>query len=354
MKTPYITIDLKKIQHNAKAISDLAGKYGVSIAGVTKGVLAMPEVTNAMIRGGVSWIADSRLDNIERHRANNINAPILLIRSPHKSEIERVLALADISLNSEYEIIRLLSEESVKKGMIHKIIIMVDTGDLREGVWPDELIPLVGEVIKMKGVKIIGLGTNLADLSGVIPTVENNQRLVSLAEETEDKFNIKLEYLSAGNSSSLKLLASGKLPARINHFRISEGIYLGREAIAREIMPGTYQDAFELLAEIIEKKDKPSVPIGEIGQNAFGQIPSFSDKGIRTRSILNIGRQDVSIEGLTPKDRGLEIIGACSDHLVMDTTSDESLKIGSVVAFDVNYAALLAAMTSPFVSKVLI
>jgi predicted amino acid racemase len=314
----------------------------------------MPEVASAMIHGGVSWIGESRLDNIERLRKNNINVPFLLMRSPHKSDVKRVISLADISLNTEYEIIEDLSEASIKNNIVHKIIIMIDLGDLREGIWPNELIPLVKEIMNMKGVKIIGLGTNLTDLNGTIPTSENNQQLVELAEQVEDNFNIKLEYLSAGNSSSLKLLESGKIPNRINHFRIGEGILLGRETIYREKFPNTYQDAFVLSAEIIEKKLKPSVPIGEIGQDAFGNIPSVQDKGMMKRCILNVGRQDTNIEGLSPRGSTLEILGATSDHLLIDSTNDIDLNIGDVISFDLNYSALLASMTSPFINKIVL
>lgn len=354
MKTPYISIDFKKIEHNTRTIVNLCKKYGISVAGVTKGTLGMPEVASAMIRGGVSWIGESRLDNIGRLRKNNINVPFLLMRSPHKTDIERVISLADISLNTEYEVIEALSEASIKNNIVHKIIIMIDLGDLREGVWPNELIPLVKEILNMRGVKIIGLGTNLTDLNGTIPTAENNQQLVELAEEVEDKFSIKLEYLTAGNSSSLKLLESGKIPSRINHFRIGEGILLGRETIYREKFPDTYQDAFLLSAEIIEKKLKPSVPIGKIGQDAFGNIPSVQDKGIMERCILNVGRQDVNIEGLSPRKSTLEILGATSDHLLIDSTNETNLNVGDVISFDLNYSALLASMTSPFVDKIVL
>ncbi len=354
METPYITIDLKKIEHNARTIADLCRMHGISVAGVTKGTLGMPEVAQAMIRGGVEWIGESRLDNMERLRSNGIEVPLLLMRSPHKSEIERVISLADISLNSEYEILYALSAASIKKGTVHKVIIMTDLGDLREGVWPDELLPLAKEAVKLQGIRIVGLGTNLTDLNGTIPTYENNKQLVELAEEVEAKCKIKLEYLSAGNSSSLKLMASGKLSERINHFRIGEGILLGRETIYREVWPGTYQDAFVLHSEIIESKNKPSVPIGEIGQDAFGNIPVVENKGMMIRSILNIGRQDMRPEGLFPKNAGVELLGATSDHLLADTTKAHSLRVGDIVSFDLDYGSLLAAMTSPFVRKVIL
>ncbi|MDF2547162.1 MAG: Ornithine racemase [Anaerosolibacter sp.] len=352
MQTPYITIDTCKIEQNTRTIVDQCKKYGIQVAGVTKGTLGMVEVAQAMIRGGIDWIGESRLDNIERLRRSNIDTPILLMRSPHMSEIERVVSLADVSLNSEYEIIKALSDKSLSKGFVHKIIIMVDLGDLREGVWPNELLPLVKEVVSMKGIEIIGLGTNLTDLNGTIPTYENNKQLVDLAKEIEEKCKIKLQYLSAGNSSSLKLLASGKIPERINHFRIGEGILLGRETINRETWGNTLQDAFTLYAEIIEKKLKPSLPIGEIGQDAFGNIPQLEDRGMMTRAILNVGRQDTNVDGLTPKQSNIEILGATSDHLIIDLTQEAAMNVGDTVAFDLNYAALLSAMTSPFVNKV--
>lgn len=351
MQTPYITIDLGKLEHNAKTITSLCKSCGIHVAGVTKGTLGMPEVAWAMLRGGVEWIGESRLDNIERLRKNNVNAPFLLVRSPHKSELDRVVDIVDISLNSEYDIINMISEKSLEKGKVHSIIIMVDLGDLREGVLPNDLLPMVKDVLKMKGVRILGIGMNLTDLNGTIPTYENNLHFVELAEEVEDKCKVKLEILSAGNSSSLKLLSEGKLPGRINHFRIGEGILLGRETIYREKLSGTFQDAFTLSAEIIEKKLKPSIPIGEIGQDAFGNIPVPEDKGMMMRGILNIGRQDVSINGLSPRAPYLEVLGATSDHLLIDLTQAPDYKIGDIISFDVNYAALLAAMTSPFVKK---
>jgi predicted amino acid racemase len=354
MKTPYISISLEKIEHNAKIITDLCKLYDVSVAGITKGTLGNPKVAEAMIRGGVKWIGESRLDNIERLKLGGINVPFLLIRSPNKSDIKRVVTISDISLNTEYDIIEELSQESIRQNKVHNIIIMVDTGDLREGVWPQDLIPLIRDVKKMKGVNILGLGTNLLDLNGIIPTFENNKYFVDIAEEAEEKCKIKFEYLSAGNSGSLNLLNSGNLPERINHFRIGEGILLGREPIKREAFLCTYQDAFILYGEIIEKKIKPSMPIGEAGQDAFGNKPIFEDRGIMTRIILNMGRQDINLKGLTPCNEKLEIIGASSDHLILDSSMEPDLNIGDKIGFNVNYAAMLASMTSPFVDKVFI
>lgn len=351
MKTPAITIDTVKIEHNARTIAALCQSHGITLTGVTKGSLGMPEVARAMLRGGVEWIGESRIDNIRRLKAGGISAPFLLMRSPHLTEIETIVQETDISLNSDITVVKALSDVALKMGKVHQIILMVDLGDLREGFWPSDLLNAVGEILIMKGVDIIGLGTNLTDLNGTIPTMENNLQLIELADAVEMKFGLRMKYLSAGNSSSLKLLASGRLPKRINHFRLGEGILLGRETIAREIIPETWQDAFTLSAEVIESKQKPSVPVGELGQDAFGNVPVIVDKGMMNRSILNVGRQDTVPEGLTPRDSRLIVIGATSDHMVLDTTAAPDIKTGDLIEFDMTYGALLCGMTSPFVEK---
>jgi len=354
MKTPMISVDISKIEHNARSIAELCSSHGVMLAGVTKGTLGMPEVAAAMIRGGAQWIGESRIQNIIRMKAAGIDAPFLLMRSPHLTEVCEIVEAADISLNTDVAVIEALSDAAVKCGRVHQIILMVDLGDLREGFWPEEVMEAAGKVLELKGVELVGLGTNLTDLNGTIPTIENNMQLVTLAERIEAKYGIVIRYLSAGNSSSLNLLASGMLPQRINHFRVGEGILLGRETVGREKLPGTYQDAFTLTAEVIERRWKPSVPVGELGQDAFGNIPTVVDKGMMIRSILNLGRQDVVAEGVTPRNSRIEFIGATSDHMVVNTTAAPEITVGDHIDFDVTYGAMLGAMTSPYVFKCIV
>jgi predicted amino acid racemase len=236
--------------------------------------------------------------------------------------------------------------------LVHAIIIMVDLGDLREGVWPDDLIPFVRDILPLPGIRIIGLGTNLSCYGGVMPSEDNMQRLVEYATQLERTFGVHLQYVSGGNSSALPLLAAGKMPSRVNHMRIGEGILLGRETIHRTAWPETFQDAFRLYAEVIELKRKPSVPIGERSEDAFGGQRTFADHGQQVRAILDIGREDVDVAGLQPLDPRFAILGASSDHLLVDVTAAAgAIRVGDELAFALNYGALLAGMTSPYVAK---
>jgi ornithine racemase len=361
MSGPYVTIDLKKVQDNARIITELCTSSGIQVTGVTKVTCGMPTVARAILAGGVTSIGESRIENIRRLKVSGINAPIMLLRIPPLSAVDEIVTSVDISLNSEFPIIKALSEAAARRGIVHDIILMVDLGDLREGIWPDDLIGIVSEVIKLSGVRIVGIGTNLSCYGGIIPTRKNMETLVHYADEIEGRFGITLRYISGGNSSSLSLIAAGEMPARINHLRIGEGILLGRETIERRPWPGTSQDAFVLRAEVIELKEKPSIPIGQRGQDAFGGKPVFGDgssghlEGARremVRAILNVGREDVLVEGMEPIDSRLAILGASSDHLIVDVTKAAgAVTLGGELEFLMNYGALLAAMTSSYVEK---
>ncbi len=347
---PRIEIDLSKIRTNAKVLTDLCKNAGIQVAGVTKVFCALPEIAEVLVESGVAMLADSRLENFEK--IAHIPVPKVLLRLPMVSQAEKIVALVDISLNSELSTIKRLSEASLKQGKVHQIVLMIDLGDLREGIWSDRVLETIEEIIHLEGVKLIGIGTNLTCYGGVMPNPKNLGQLADFAKEIQEKFQLNLEIISGGNSSSLYLLDREEMPKTINHLRLGESIVLGRETAFGEPILGTCQDAFTLVAEIIEIKEKPSLPIGEIGMDAFGNKPVFADHGIRKRAILAVGRQDVSVNNLIPRDEKISILGASSDHLIIDVTdSAEEYTVGDEISFDIEYGALLQLMTSEYVFK---
>ncbi len=352
MSGPVITVDIKKIEDNTRVIVDFCGEYGIDVIGVSKVTCGMPSVAKAMIAGGVKGIGESRIENINRLRASGINHPVTLLRIPPLSGVDEIVNSVDISLNSELSVIKELSRAADKRGKVHGVILMLDLGDLREGIWPDDLMAIANKTVQMPGVSLIGLGTNLTCYGGVLPSGKNMQMLIDYAHKIEDSLDIKLDIISGGNSSSLDLVRQGKMPKGINQLRIGEAIMLGRETAFGKSWPGTSFDAFTLEAELIEIKSKPSMPIGETGMNAFGEKPVFEDKGKMLRGILNIGREDVNIEGLTPINNDFSIIGASSDHLLLNITeTGKNPLLGDRIGFTLNYGALLAGMTSSYVLK---
>lgn len=347
--TPRIEINLAKIAHNTAKLVELYGSKDIGLMGVTKTVCGTPEIATVLLQQGIQMLADSKLLNLKKMRDAGIKANFVLLRSPALSEIEAVITLADISLNTEIAVIQKLSEVASRKNTVHNIILMIEMGDLREGILPENIDAFIEKVLNLRGIKIVGIGGNFACFGGVEPNKQKMKDLSILAGEIEKKFSLDFSYVSGGNSANYNWFMTTNDVGRVNNLRLGESIYLGRETLNRVAIPELYTDAFTFVTEVIELKVKPSVPYGEIGQNAFGIYPHFEDRGQMTRAILGVGNQDVLVTGLLPT-LDIEIIGSSSDHTVIDA-KENNLKVGDEVSFNLNYGALLSLMTSPYVYK---
>lgn len=352
MSTPRVEINLKKIAHNANTLKSLLGLKGIDVIGVTKAVCGNPNIANTLVKCGIKILADSRIANIKRMRDSGIKAEFLLLRTPTPTQTESVVKYADMSLNSELSVIKMLSKFSVKHNTVHKIILMIELGDLREGIMPSDLNTLIKKILPLKGIKLQGLGTNLACFGGIVPDEEKMEYFSSIARKIDKKFGLTLSFISGGNSANFDWFISTNDVGKINNLRLGESIFLGCETLYRNPIPGLFTDAFTLVAEVIESKNKPSLPYGKISQDASGNVPEFQDQGIIKRAILDIGLQDVLVSGLTPR-LNVKILGASSDHTIVDAKAN-NLKVGNKLEFDLNYGALLSAMTSPYVFKTLV
>ncbi|HHW18344.1 MAG TPA: alanine/ornithine racemase family PLP-dependent enzyme [Firmicutes bacterium] len=355
MKYPAVFIDLAKVRHNARVISNLLKEQGMSLVGVAKGTMCHPGVAESMLDGGARAIGDSRIGNLRRLRESGYRGETILLRAPSPSSCHEAVVYADVSLNSDPATVRMLGEAALKMGKRHKVILMVDLGDLREGVLAEDAPCVAKEMADLPGIDLIGIGTNLACYGGVIPTREKMEALLRVKYEIERSIGRPLERVSGGNSANMLMVLSGQMPPGVTELRIGESILLGTEAVGRTPIPGCFQDAFVIKAEVIEVLKKPSKPFGEIGQDAFGNVPVFEDMGIRTRAICAIGRQDIDPGSLFPLEKGVRILGASSDHLICDVEEAEPLpEPGSILEFRPGYGSLLRAFTSPFVEKVVI
>ncbi|MCX7950527.1 MAG: ornithine racemase Orr [Clostridiales bacterium] len=347
---PQIVVNLEKYRHNIKYLVEKCATFNIKNWIVTKSFCAHPEIVNGIVDCGIDAVADSRIQNLKKMRDLNIKK--ILLRVPMIDEVEDVVEYADYSLNSEIETIKKLGKYAVEKGINHKIIIMVDMGDLREGVWPDNVDEFIQEVLKIDGIEIKGFGTNLTCYGGVIPDENNLGRLAEISMDMAKKFSLDIEYISGGNSSSYYLVENNRIPKEINNLRLGEIALLGRETAFGNRVEGLYDDVFVLKAQIVELKNKPSVPIGTIGMDAFGNKPHYEDRGIIKRAIVAIGRQDINPDGLFPLDSDIDILGASSDHTILDVTrSKMDYKVGDIIEFKVDYGSLLKAMTSEYVEK---
>ena len=344
---PRLEINLAHLKHNVAKVVEKCGSYGIQVAGVIKGATGLVEVAKQFDQGGASFIASSRLEQIEDAKNAGIKKPMMLIRVPMLSEVSDVVRLADVSLNSELEVVKALNAEALKQGKIHKVIVMADMGDLREGYWDKDEMADVCEYIEkeLSNIQLMGIGTNVGCYGSISPTVETLNDLVEIAEHIEERLERKLEYISGGATSSLMRVWDGNIPERINLLRIGEGILLARDldVFYGYDMSELYQDVFRLKAEVIEVKDKPSHPVGTIAVDAFGHTPTYVDRGMRRRALLAMGKVDYGDPSeLLPLEKGIEVLGASSDHTIIDVeNAEKDWKVGDIMEFDICYATIV-------------
>lgn len=351
MTTPRIEIDLDKIHHNVYTLRRRLACCGIAVTGVTKAFLGSSEIASTFVRAGLHSLGDSRIENIMAMRKAGVTASMTLIRAPLLSKLPEVVLHADISFNTEIETIRKLSALAKALNRTHGIVLMVELGDLREGIMPEHLEAVVRETNRLPSIVLKGIGTNLACFNGVTPNSENMAELSALANAIEAQIGRAIEIVSGGNSANLEWAFSGADTGRISDLRLGESLLLGRETLHRNAIDGLHTDAISIVAEVIESKLKPTQPWGTIGQTAFGGKPLARAPGHAVQTILAIGNQDTDTLGLTPPP-GMQVLGASGDHLVVDSGS-EYLAIGSEVSFQPDYSALIRAMTSPCISKVM-
>lgn len=348
---PRVVVDLSKIKENVKFLTKKCEENQIDVVGIAKVFSGSIEIAKVMVEGGVKYLGDSRMENLKQFK--NLDVPKMMIRLPMKSQIKEVIEHVDISLNSEISTITLLNEEAKKQNKVHKIILMIDLGDLREGILPKDVENYMDQINPMENIKLEGIGVNLTCYGGIIPSFENLGQLEKISNLIEKKYNLKLNIVSGGNSSSLDLLLKNNMPSKINNLRLGEALIFGRETAYGKNLEGCSYDSVKLEVEIIELKEKHSHPVGEMGLNAFGKTPTFIDRGIRTRAILAIGEQDVDHSNLKVIDEKLIILGASSDHLLLDVTdSEKKYNVGDIVEFELDYGSLLQLTTSPYVKKV--
>ncbi|MFC7372791.1 alanine/ornithine racemase family PLP-dependent enzyme [Fictibacillus iocasae] len=349
---PVISVNLSKLVHNALWINKLCHAKGIEPYIVTKGIGADMDVIEALFSAGITKFADSRLQNLKKIRqAFGSHVSLMMIRTPLLSEAEETAAICDVSLNSEWRTLAALGKAAAAFGVEHRVILMAEMGDLREGVLPESLPELAVFAHSTKGITCEGIGANFTCFSGVIPTEQTMKNVSDLVAKVEAETMIEMPVLSGGNSSTLPLLLQNKPLGRVNQLRIGEAVWLGKETAYGTPISGLYQDAFTLSAEIIEIQTKPTLPRGLIGVDAFGRTPEFHDRGDRLRAIVAIGRQDIDIDSLAPIGINAHVLGGSSDHLILDITDAAPLNVGDTVDFSLGYGALQSGMLSPFIKK---
>ncbi|MBU4487066.1 MAG: alanine racemase [Candidatus Delongbacteria bacterium] len=351
----YITLDPKKLRNNFLFLDEVFKKRGIQWCVVSKILCGNKDYLKELLKLGVKQIADSRIPNLKVIKNIDPSIETIYIKPPAKHSVAGVVSCSDISLNTNIGTIKALSKEAERQNKIHKIIIMIEMGELREGIMRDNLISFYSQVFELKNIEVAGIGTNLSCLYGVLP---DNDKLIQLSlykQLIEALFNKKIPLVSGGSSVTIPLIFQKMLPKGINHFRVGETLFLGTDVYNNTKFKKLHNDVFRLYAEIIELIEKPMVPMGEMGTNVKGESLQFDEHDIgetTLRAIINIGLLDIEQDQMFPADPEIKIVGASSDMIVIDLGSNnKNYKVGDALEFTMNYLGTVRIMNSKYIEK---
>lgn len=351
----YIKMNRESLRHNFNFLKVLFDKHELHWGVVSKLLCGNELFIRELIDLGVREIHDSRVSNLRKVKEINPEVQTVYIKPPAKENVENVIRYADVSMNTEYYTLQWLSEEAQKQKRVHKVIIMIETGDLREGVMGDHLIDFYSKVFELPNIEIIGIGTNLNCLHGVMPSQDKLIQLSLYKQIIELKFNRKIPWISGGTSVTIPLIMNRQIPKGVNHFRVGETLYFGVNLFEDKLIPGMKEDVFEFAAQIIEITEKPMVPMGELGANPQGDVMEVDTAlygQTHYRAILDVGLLDLDPKYIVPLKDNYEVVGASSDMLVLDLRKNNSkLKVGDMLRFRLKYMGALQLLNSDYVEK---
>ena len=352
----FLALNTDKLKENYQYLDTLFKEHKIDWAIVSKVLCGHKSYLEEVLNLGIKQICDSRVTNLKMIKSIASDIETVYIKPPAKRSVKSIVEFADISMNTEFETIKLLSKEAKRQNKTHKVIIMIELGELREGVLREEFIDFYAKVFELPNIEVVGIGTNLTCLYGVLP---NHDKLIQLSlyeQLIEAKFNKMIPYVSGGSSVTIPLIDQGLLPAAINHFRVGETLFLGTEPYTNQQYKNLHTDVFQLYAEIIELIEKPVVPMGEFGVNVEGKTYEIDEDKLGDtsyRAIIDLGLLDVEETHIEPVNPKLNFVGASSDMIVIDLGKNEdNYKVGDLLEFKLDYMGTLRILNSRYIDKV--
>lgn len=359
-----LIIETQRIQENIKRLSSFFGDHGIYWSLVTKvfsgDIEFLQHILTDEVIENIYSVGDSRLTSLKNLKKVNPHMRTIYIKPPAITYAEDIVRYADISLNSSFETIMALNEEAIKQNKIHQVIIMIELGELREGVNLDDFMGFYESVFHLPNIDVIGIGSNLGCMYGIEPSYEKLMELSKYRREISKKFNKELKLLSGGSSITLPLIETGQVPKDVNHFRVGEAAFFGVSPLKNEPFLDLHTDTFEFDANIIELEEKKLVPDGTISDGNIGHTADFDEADAHKttfKAILDFGILDVDVKDLETKEDGIEFVGVTSDMLVLDIGENENpdgtqrFHTGDKIRFTCNYMAVARLLNSKFIDK---
>ena len=351
----YLKLYRDKLRENYNFLDELFKENGIKWGITTKLLCGHEEFLKEVADLGIGEMLDSRISNLKKIKEIDPETMTTYIKPPPKDIIEPVVTYADASLNTELSTLHALSEEAQRQEKVHKVIVMIEMGDLREGVIREKLIDFYEKVFKLKNIEVLGIGTNLNCMHGVMPDEDKLIQLALYKQIIELQFDKTIPLVSGGTTVTIPLLLRNQLPEGINHFRVGEALFFGKDLFADGTIQGMHNDVLELYSQVIEISEKPKVPTGDIGKDPQGNTVEINedDYGKTSyRAILDIGYLEVNPDHLIIDEENVEIVDASSDMLILDVGDNKmDYEVGDFIRFRLEYMGALGIMNSDYIDK---
>ena len=356
-----LQIHSERIIENIKKLNSYLKPRGIEWTLVTKIINGYKPLLEKILLDpsikDVHSVGDSRISNLKAIKEIKPDIVTVYIKPAAVNQAKNVIKYADISLNSSFETIKELDREAGKQGKIHRVIVMIEMGELREGVVRENILQFYEMIFQMKNISVVGVGTNLGCMYGVEPTYDKLIQLSLYKQLIETTFKVKLAVVSSGSSITLPLVSMNKIPSGVTHFRIGEAAFLGTSPYDGKKFKNLSTNAFTFSADIVELEKKEVVPDGKIGDGAIGETADYKnfDYDESYRAIVDFGELDVDYRNLLAKDNSINFIGSTSDMTVYDLgQKSNKYKVGHQLYFSPNYMAVARLTNSKYMSKVVL
>lgn len=359
-----LVIHTKEIKNNIKKLSSYLKTHNIEWSLITKvfsgDIGFLNNILTDDVIKNINSVGDSRLTSLKNLKKVNPEMRTIYIKPPAAIYADDIVKYADISLNTSYITIEALNKAATKQNKVHRIIIMIEMGELREGVNRDDIINFYQKVFNLSNIEVIGIGSNLGCMYGVEPTYDKLLQLSLYKELIAAKFNEDLKFVSGGSSITLPLIEKNFVPEGVNHFRIGEAVFFGTSPLENKQFEDLSTNTFEFHANIIELEEKGIVPDGTISEANVGHTAEYNENdisGLSYKAILDVGMLDVDRNDIESKDDEIKFVGTTSDMTVIDIGNNKTkdgkkkFSVGNTICFNPNYMAVARLLNSKFVDK---
>ncbi|MBF7016505.1 alanine racemase [Staphylococcus durrellii] len=327
-----LQINLSKIQYNAKVLLSTLAEHDINFTPVIKCVAGDKRIIEVLKHIGLTHFAEARIDNINKSIDEDVS--FTMIRTVNKSELEDVVLKSKMSIQTEITTIRQINEIAKKHHKKHQILLMIDWKDAREGILTYDVIDYIQEILTMHNICLSGLAFNFMCFNAIPPNDNDVEMINQFVASIENEAGFHFKIISGGNSSMLPQMFYNNL-GMINDLRIGETLFRGTDTTTDKPIATLFQDAITMEAEIVEIKPRLDIATGKNYLQA----------------ILDIGYLDTYADELVPLNNNIQVLGATSDHVMVDLQNCDHYQVGDTINFALGYRALAQSMYADNIPK---